>query len=64
MPGWALALALVPPGWFFVLRTMRWHLTPSAILLMLCWAAICLTGYYVIRMALSVSTGRDEGGSR
>lgn len=60
VPGWALALALVPPGWFFVLRTMRWHLTPSAILLMLCWAAICLTGYYVIRMALSVSTGRDE----
>jgi hypothetical protein len=58
-PPWILAAAVIPPGWFFVLRTVRWHLTPSAVMLMICWVAIVTIGYFVIRMALAATSPDD-----
>ena len=58
---WMLAAAVVPPGWFYILRIARWHVTASTVLLMLCWIAIVATGYWAIRMALAASAEGDEG---
>jgi hypothetical protein len=58
-PPWLLAAAVVPPGWFFILRVVRWHLTPSAVMLMICWVAIVTVGYFAIRMALSATSPDD-----
>lgn len=59
-PSWLLAVAVIPPGWFFILRTVRWHVTPSAVMLMICWVAIVTVGYFGIRMALSAATADDR----
>jgi hypothetical protein len=58
-PPWLFAAAVVPPGWFFILRVVRWHLTPSAVMLMICWVAIVTVGYFAIRMALSATSADD-----
>ncbi len=61
LPPWLLAVAVVPPGWFYILRIQRWHLTSSAVMLMICWVAIVLIGYFGIRMALAATAGDGEG---
>lgn len=58
-PSWLFAAAVVPPGWFYILRVVRWHLTPSAVMLMICWVAIVTIGYFAIRMALSAASPDD-----
>lgn len=59
-PPWLLAAAVVPPGWFYILRVVRWHFTPSAVMLMICWLAIVMVGYFAIRMALSAASADDS----
>lgn len=61
LPPWLLAAVVVPPGWVYVLHNQRWHLTASAVMLMLCWLAIVATGFWGMRMALSAATDTDEG---
>jgi hypothetical protein len=56
---WLFAAAVVPPGWFYILRVVRWHFTPSAVMLMICWVAIVTVGYFAIRMALSAASPDD-----
>jgi hypothetical protein len=56
-----MAVAVVPPGWFYILRIQRWHLTSSAVMLMICWVAIVVIGYFAIRMALAATAGGGEG---
>lgn len=58
-PPWLFAAAVVPPGWFYILRVVKWHLTPSAVMLMICWVAIVTVGYFAIRMALSAASPDD-----
>jgi hypothetical protein len=58
-PPWLLGAAVVPPGWFYILRTVRWHLTPSAVMLMICWVAIVTVGYFAVRMALAAAAPDD-----
>ena len=52
---------LVPPGWAFVLYNVRWHLTASAVLLLICWAAVVATGFWAINMAMAAAAEGDEG---
>ena len=59
LPSWLFAAAVVPPGWFYILKVVRWHFTPSAVMLMLCWVAIVTIGYFAIRMALSMTSSAD-----
>lgn len=59
LPSWLFAAAVVPPGWFYILKVVRWHVTPSAVMLMLCWVAIVTIGYFAIRMALSMTSSAD-----
>lgn len=54
IPSWAIALALLPPGWIFIARAHRWHLTPSVIVLCLCWLAVVGAGYTLVRVAGAV----------
>jgi len=61
IPAWALAAAVVPPGWFFILRIARWHVTSSTVMLLICWAAVVATGFWGIRMALAAAAEGDEG---
>ncbi|HUQ08067.1 MAG TPA: hypothetical protein VM261_36480 [Kofleriaceae bacterium] len=58
-PPWLLAAAVIPPGWFYILRIVRWHFTPSAVMLMICWVAIVTVGYFAIRMALAAASPDD-----
>lgn len=60
MPTWIFPLAVIPPGWFFVLQSVKWHVTPSAVLLMICWVAIVTFGYFGILMALSAASPEDR----
>ena len=58
-PPWLFAAAVVPPGWFYILKVVRWHFTPSAVMLMICWVAIVTVGYFAVRMALSATSSDD-----
>lgn len=60
-PMWLGALVLVPPGWAYVLHNVRWHLTASAVLLLICWAAVVATGFWAVRMAMAAAVEGDEG---
>jgi uncharacterized membrane protein len=60
LPPWAMAALLLPPGWVFILIQQRWHLTASAVLLMICWATVVGTGYFAIRTALSAASAEDD----
>jgi hypothetical protein len=60
VPSWIFPLAVIPPGWFFIFKTVNWHFTPSAVLLMICWVAIVTIGYFGIRMALSAASADDR----
>jgi hypothetical protein len=61
VPGWAIAAAMIPPGWFYILQIARWHFFASTVMLMLCWVAIVATAYFVIRGALAASAEGDTG---
>ena len=58
-PAWLVGVALIPPGWLFVLAINRWHLTSATVLMLICWAAIVLTGYWSVRMALAAVDETD-----
>ncbi len=58
-PAWAVAAALIPPGWLFVLAVNRWHLTTPSVMMMLCWTMLVLTGYWVMQMAVASVTEGD-----
>jgi hypothetical protein len=60
IPAWIFPLAVIPPGWFYIFSTVKWHFTPSAVLLMICWVAIVIIGYFGIRMALSAASAEDR----
>ena len=54
IPSWAIALALIPPGWIFIARANRWHITPSVIVMCLCWIAVVGAGYALTRAAAAL----------
>jgi|GEM_PF-2627916 len=54
VPSWAIAIALVPPGWIFIARAHRWHLTPSVVVMCLCWLALVGAGYTMVRAAAAI----------
>jgi hypothetical protein len=60
-PMWLGAVVLVPPGWAYVLHNVRWHLTASTVMLLICWAAVVATGFWAVRMAMAAATEGDEG---
>lgn len=60
LPPWAMAALLLPPGWVFVLIQQRWHLTASAVMLMICWSTVVGIGYFAIRTALSAASADDD----
>lgn len=54
IPGWAIALAMMPPGWIFIARAHRWHLSPSVVVMCLCWTALVMVGYALSRAAAAL----------
>ena len=47
--GWVIALAAVPPGWFFIGHANRWHLTAPVVVLGLAWLAVVGLGLTLVR---------------
>lgn len=49
--GWAIAAAMIPPGWLLIGHANRWHLTAPVIVLGLGWLALVGAGYTLVRAA-------------
>lgn len=48
-----LLAVLMASGWTFVWAMNRWHVTAPTVILMLCWAALVVAGYWTLRMAVA-----------
>ncbi|HET6613003.1 MAG TPA: hypothetical protein VFG83_13490 [Kofleriaceae bacterium] len=59
IPPWAIAAAMVPPGWILILQINHWRIDAPVVFLFISWAAVIGIGLFLGHAAMAYG---DAGG--